>query len=228
MARVRRGVACYGPIVLRRVVVGVAVARVDGGADGRQLGGPRAGGRVVVRMGVGMGRGVVVVLLVRQGDGVGRLMRGAKSSWCLVWRLGLVVSWLPLGPCHHSFARVAVHGRNTNSNGGSSGGSSSEASARAALRRHRRAQQSAAWRCAAAGRCADGRLLAGCSSCGAVAAVTALRRVLATATTGWAARGSADEGADVRAGVDALGQMIDHTEPLALCQLSVRFPVNRA
>src|SRR5690242_10280719 len=153
VARVRRGVSCYA-IVLGGIVVGVAVgARVDGGADGRQLGGGRAGGRAVVWMGVrmGMGRGmgvvvvivvvVVVVLLVRQGDGVGRLMRCAKSSWCLVWRLGLVVSWLPLGPSHHSFARVAVHGRNINSSNNNSSSSSSSsdsrASARAALRRHR-------------------------------------------------------------------------------------------
>src|SRR5690242_19967234 len=148
VARVRRGVSCCA-IVLGGIVVGVAVgARVDGGADGRQLGGGRAGGRAVVWMGVrmGMGRGmgvvvvIVVVLLVRQRDGVGRLMRCAKSSWCLVWRLGLVVSWLPLGPSHHSFARVAVHGRNINSSNNNSSSSSSSsdsrASARAALRRH--------------------------------------------------------------------------------------------
>jgi hypothetical protein len=101
----------YGPIVLCRVVVRVAVARaggVEGGADGRQLGGPGV-------------RGVVGVLLVRvrvrQGDGVGRLVwlrSCAKSSWCLRRRV-VSSSCLPLGPwaCHHSFARVAVHGRAT-------------------------------------------------------------------------------------------------------------------
>jgi hypothetical protein len=114
---VGRGVPSYRSIVLRRVVVRVAVARgsrVDGGADGRQLGGSRGVGRaLVVRVGV-MGMVVaVVVLLVRQGDGVRRLMwlrSCAKSSWCLRRR---VVSCLPLGPCHHSFTRVAVHGRAT-------------------------------------------------------------------------------------------------------------------
>ena len=114
---VGRRVPSYRSIVLRRVVVRVAVARasrVDGGADGRQVGGSRGVGRaLVVRVGV-MGMVVaVVVLLVRQGDGVRRLMwlrSCAKSSWCLRRR---VVSCLPLGPCHHSFTRVAVHGRAT-------------------------------------------------------------------------------------------------------------------
>jgi hypothetical protein len=139
MAGVGRGVAGYRAIVLRRVVVRVAVARVDGRGDGRQLGRGRGGGRAMelgvrrgVGMGMGMGMGAVVVVVVvmdglvlvgvlqRQGDGRGRVMwwlwsACAKSSWCLRRRLGLglVVGGLPLGPSHPSLARVAVHGRAT-------------------------------------------------------------------------------------------------------------------
>jgi hypothetical protein len=110
--RVGRRVSSYRcrPIVLRRVVVRVAVARVQGGGDGRQLGG----------VGIGIGNwGMVwvwVLLGVRQGA-----VGGLVSLWWL-WcaapgrclrRRALVVSCLPLVRCHHSFTRVAVHGRAT-------------------------------------------------------------------------------------------------------------------
>jgi hypothetical protein len=111
--RVGRRVSSYRcrTIVLRRVVVRVAVARVEGGGDGRQLGGVGIGiwGMVWVW--------VRVLLGVRQGA-VGGLV-SLWWLWCAVApgrclrRRALVVSCLPLVRCHHSFARVAVHGRAT-------------------------------------------------------------------------------------------------------------------
>jgi hypothetical protein len=206
---VGRRVSCYGPIVLRRVVVRVAVALVDGRADGRQLLGPGGGGRGVVWMG-GVGMGVVVVLLVRQGDGVGGMMwlwsACAKSVWCLRRRLGLVVSCLPLGPCHHSFARVAVHGRATSTAKPQRGRASSIIGG--ATQRHGLEVR------AAASVHGEGGLLGGCVSC-------------AQAPVGGA--GAATDAAD---GGDEVGRMgntnelgedgglvwrlLDHTEPLSV------------
>ena len=115
--RVGRRVSSYRgrgrgrPIVLRRVVVRVAVARVEGGRDGRQLGG----------VGIGvwgmMWVWVRVLLGVRQGA-VGGLvslwwLRCAAPGRCLRRRALVVSCCLPLVRCHHSLARVAVHGRAT-------------------------------------------------------------------------------------------------------------------
>ena len=122
--RVGRRVSSYRcrPIVLRRVVVRVAVARVQGGGDGRQLGGV---GIVIgiwgmVRVRVRVWVWVWVLLGVRQGA-----VGGLVSLWwlwcaapgrCLCLHLrrrALVVSCLPLVRCHRSLTRVAVHGRAT-------------------------------------------------------------------------------------------------------------------
>jgi hypothetical protein len=210
---VGRGVPSYRSIVLRRVVVRVAVARgsrVDGGADGRQLGGSRGVGRaLVVRMGV-MGMVVaVVVLLVRQGDGVRRLMwlrSCAKSSWCLRRR---VVSCLPLGPCHHSFTRVAVHGRATST---AKPQRAQERSTIGGGQQRSRRRLGLAVRAVVGGRGDDGCLLGWC--------VVSARKLpwavvmLGTATTRWAVRGSAE---------GRCGGSRDHTEPLAVSS-SVRSP----
>ena len=126
--RVGRRVSSYcgrgrgRPIVLRRVVVRVAVARVEGGGDGRQLGGVGIGVGIggMVRVWVWVWVWVRVLLGVRQGA-----VGGLVSLWwlwcaapgrCLCLHLrrrALVVSCLPLVRCHHSVARVAVHGRAT-------------------------------------------------------------------------------------------------------------------
>ena len=125
-----RGVARSMPVVLGRVVVGVAVARVEGGADGGQLGGGGGdggammgqgvlmvgvvgGSRVLmmVLMGGGMGVGVGVGELRRQGRRrVGGLAwESACARWCLPRRLGWVVS-VALGASHVSVARVVHEG----------------------------------------------------------------------------------------------------------------------
>lgn len=201
-----RRVSCYGSIVLRRVVVGVAVARVDGGADGRQLGG------------VGIGR-VVVVLRVRQGAVRGLMRWLWWSSFSVSRRLGRMVRCLPLVPCHHSFTRIAVHGRAT-----------STAKPQRSRRGSNHRRRSLATRPGGARRAAvllGGRLRAGASCCA--------RAPVGGEATG-AGDGDSEEGGSsstgdrggrerrgLRAGVEALG-----SHGTSVSQLSVRFLVNKA
>jgi hypothetical protein len=151
----------------------------------------------------------VVVLLVRQGDGVRRLMwlrSCAKSSWCLRRR---VVSCLPLGPCHHSFTRVAVHGRATST---AKPQRAQERSTIGGGQQRSRRRLGLAVRAVVGGRGDDGCLLGWC--------VVSARKLpwavvmLGTATTRWAVRGSAE---------GRCGGSRDHTEPLAVSS-SVRSP----
>ena len=213
---VGRGVSCYGAIVLRRVVVRVAVALVDGRADGRQLLGPGGCGRGVVLMARGVGMGVVVVLLMRQGDGVGGMwLRSACAKiWCLHHRgLRLVVGSLPF----HSFARVAIHGRAT-STGKPQRGQTSSIIGRGTRRHGFRTRATAVdtamvigWDGASAARKLPLAVMARCDGC-------------------WGRRRWGEGRMGTRPSLEDGGlvwRLLDHTEP-SVSQLSVRFLVNKA